>query len=79
MSPSEKYKKPVIGSIVAQLSGKIIVDGKEKTLALPEDNFDVIDIVQDGSGSKIYICNQWNSPNVVQVVPEMFIKKFIPK
>ncbi len=79
MSPSEKYKKPVIGSITAQLSGKIFVDGKEKTLALPEDEFEVIDIVKDRTGAKIYICNQWNSPNVVQVVPEMFIKKFIPK
>lgn len=79
MSPSEKYNKPVIGSIVAQLSGKIMVNGKEKTLELPEDHFEVIDIVKDNSGAKIYICNQWNSPNVVQVVPEMFIKKFIPK
>lgn len=79
MSPSEKYKKPVIGFITAQLSGKIFVDGKEKTLALPEDEFEVIDIIQDRSGSKIYVCNQWNSPNVVQVVPEIFIKKFIPK
>mgnify|MGYP007088036610 CR=1 FL=1 len=78
MTPSEKYKKPVIGTIVAQLSGKITQNGKTVTLALPEDTFEVIEIISQ-AGHKTYVCNQWNSPGIVQVVPEVFVKKFISK
>ena len=78
MTPSDKYNKPVIGTIVAQISGKITENGKTKTLEMPEDVFEVIDIVDNPSG-KYYVCNLWNKPSVVQIVPDIFVIKFIPK
>ena len=78
MTPSEKYNKPVIGTIVAQISGKITENGKTKTLKMPEDVFEVIDIVKSPYGN-YYVCNLWNQPLVVQIVPDMFVINFTPK
>lgn len=78
MTPSEKYNKKVIGKIIAALEGDIInTDGTRTPLPSTPETFEVIDIQLFGS-HKVYICNQWNSEGVPQLVPADFVKEFIP-
>lgn len=75
-TPSEKYNLPVIGKIQAKLN---LQDATGKTVDFPIDEYEVIKVVDIGDGSKVYWCNQWNSPDVVQLVPSMFVLKFEEK
>ena len=76
LTPSEKYNLPVIGKIQAKLS---LQDSKGKSIDFPVDEYEVIKIIDNSDGSKVYLCNQWNSPNVAQLIPSMFVISFEEK
>ncbi len=75
MTPSEKFKKPVIGTIKAQLTGAINSNGKNLRLEFPVDSFEVIDIIHN-NGTTTYVCNEWNQDGIVQLVNAEFVKEF---
>lgn len=79
MTPSEKFKKPVIGTITAQISGEVSVGATKKKLEFPEDTYEVIEIITSSNGEKIYVCNQWYKSGVPQYVPEFLVTKFNKK
>jgi hypothetical protein len=49
-----------------------------KTFTLPGKSYNVIQIGIAG-GHKIYVTDQFNKPGVPQVVPDYFVKKYVPK
>jgi hypothetical protein len=69
-TPSEKFNLPVIGKIRCQL----LIEGFKNDI----DEFEVIQI-QEINNQKIYICNQWNSYDVAQIVHSSCVLEFIPK
>lgn len=75
-TPSEEFGLPVMGTIQAQLKG-LSMNGK--SLDFPVDEFEVIQILEDGEGRKVYVCNKWNSPGRPQLVPEMCVIRFDEK
>ena len=75
-TPSEEYNLPVIGRIYCKLTAT--VDGKPLPLAVDEDEYDVIKILENND-NKIYVCNQWNSPGKAQFVPEVFVIRYEDK
>ncbi len=79
MSPSEKLKKPIIGTITAQLAGEVSQGGKTRQVAFPEDSYEVIDIVNTKSGEQVYVCNEWYKPGIPQLVPASMVKNFTKK
>lgn len=79
MSPSQKYKKPVIGTITAQLSGEVEQLGHKRKIEFPSDTFEVIDIINVKNGEKVYVCNQWYKDGVPQYVPDCLVTNFTKK
>lgn len=71
LTPSEKYGLPVIGKIYCKLSGTI--NGQPITSEI--DEYEVIKIIDNGD-YKTYVCNQWNAPDVVQLVPDLCVVKY---
>jgi hypothetical protein len=69
-SPSEKFNMPVIGRIYAELPNLSPVG--------VTDSFEVIDIIDKGS-HKIYVCNQWNSYDVPQLVSSICVVRYEEK
>lgn len=72
-TPSQEYNLPVIGKIFCQLD--MIINSKEVS---GKDEFDVIKIIDQDGGHKIYICNCWNSPGVAQLVHSSTVLRFEP-
>lgn len=70
-TPSQEYGLPVIGKIYCQLTGTI--NGKD--FKSPVDEYEVIKVIDNGD-NKTYVCNQWNSPGVVQVVPDICVLRY---
>jgi hypothetical protein len=79
MTPSEKFKKPIIGTIEAQIKGETLQNGKPQAIKFPVDKFEVIEIVSGPNGSKIYVCNQWYKTGVPQCVPDFLVTNFTKK
>ena len=80
MTPSEKFNKPVIGHITtAPLQAEVGTNLQMEKITFPSDTYEVIDVVPTKRGEKIYICNQWNEPGVVQLVPDCLVALFTPK
>lgn len=73
-TPSEEFGRPVIGKIFCKLVGSLNGVDYES----PVDEFEVIQILDNGD-SKVYVCNQWNSPGVVQLVTDVFVIRFEEK
>jgi hypothetical protein len=71
MTPSEFYRKKVIGKVYSQLT--VELDGVP--VVYPVDEHEVIDICEV-NGSKVFICNQWHKQGVPQLVPEIFVIKY---
>lgn len=70
-TPAEEYNLPIIGRVYCKLTGSI----GEETLNSPVDEFDVIKVIDHGD-RQTYICNHWNSPGVVQMVPDVCVIKY---
>lgn len=70
-TPSQEYNLPVIGKIYCKLTGTM----NGKPFESPVDEYEVIRIIDNGD-SKTYVCNQWNSPGVVQLVPDVCVIRF---
>ena len=80
MTPSEKFKKPVIGTIQAQITGTVKnAQGQSTALTFPVDTFEVIEILTTPQGENIYLCNQWYKPGIPQQVPAFLVTKFTRK
>lgn len=80
MTPSERFNKPVIGHITtAPLEAEVgSLTQMEKTV-FPAATYEVIDVRPTRSGEKVYVCNQWNAPDVVQLIPCCLVACFTPK
>ena len=74
-TPSQALNKPVIGSIRTELT---ITDLKTKAPTTFNDQFEVIAKEKGPNGNEVYVCNQWNSVGVIQLVPADCVKKFTP-
>ena len=75
-TPSEEYNLPVIGTIQAQLKGATM---NGQPMNFPVDEYEVIKILEDGDGNKIYVCNEWNSYGKPQLVPGICVLRFDEK
>ncbi len=71
-TPSEELGLPVIGKITCKLEG---ISQGGQVLDFPEDEYEVIKVIEQGD-VKVYMCNQWNSEGVVQLVPDVCVIKF---
>jgi len=72
-SPSEKYQLPVIGKIRCQLRGIM----NNQPFISEIDEHEVIKVINNDNETITYVCNSWNSPGVVQVVPDICVIEFI--
>lgn len=80
MTPSEKFNKPVIGNITtAPLEAEVGVNSQMEKTIFPAATYEVIEVVPTQSGEKVYVCNLWNKPGVVQLVPDCLVACFTPK
>jgi hypothetical protein len=75
LTPSEYYKIPVIGTIRCKITGTMNCQPYNSEI----DEYEVIKIVENDDGSKTYICNQWNSPGVAQLVPDILVLEYSEK
>jgi hypothetical protein len=76
MTPSEVYNLPIIGKIYVQLTG-VQVNGQAVKSSM--DEYDVIKVLEQENGKKTYLCNVWNSPDIAQLVPDIFVIRFEEK
>jgi hypothetical protein len=80
MTPSERFNKPVIGLITtAPLEMQVGSNIQMEKTIFPADTYEVIEVVDTKSGEKVYVCNQWNEPGIVQLVPSCLVAQFTPK
>jgi len=66
----------IIGKLYTK-SMKLKVDSG-KVISLPGKSYNVIQI-GESNGHKIYVTDQYNKPGVRQLVPDYFVKKYVPK
>lgn len=78
--PSEKYNLPVIGKILLKSASSIFSNFSffEKQFDDSPDEYDVIQIKEYGD-SRTYVVDAWNSPGVVQLIPDIVVLKFEEK
>lgn len=74
-TPSEEYNLPIIGKVFVKIIGTF----NNKQFSTPIDEYDVIKIIENDNGTKTYICNYWNSPGVVQLVPDICVIRYEEK
>lgn len=79
-TPSEVFNLPVIGKIKCELNITFVSSlskNEPSQQFVGEDTFEVIKVVDLGNDEKLYLCNQWNEPNVIQQVHSMNVVEFI--
>lgn len=76
-TPSEVYNMPIIGRIKCVLDMQITDMKTNKTShVIEKDVFDVIKIVNLENDKKLYLCNCWNEPGVIQQVHSNQVESF---
>ena len=70
-------KMPVIGSLVTR---KMTFKTGDSEHVIPEDNYDVVEIVED-AGKKYYIINKWHKEHkrIPLVIHEDLVKEYFQK
>lgn len=79
MSPSEKYRLPVLGTIIVNevhLTQTDINTGEQSPFTLQGTQFDYI-----SEEETFFVCNEWydEAKGKPQLVPKMFVKEIIKK
>lgn len=72
-TPSEMYRKPVIGKITTKPLD-VICNGEP--LTFPPAEYEVLE-VREYNSKKIYVCNQWYKSGVVQVISEDLVESYV--
>lgn len=78
MTPSEYFKKEVIGKIVTKT---LKIQVHDQRIELKESTHLVIEIETSPNNTKIYICNEWYKEykKIPLIISEDLVKEFYPK
>lgn len=70
--PSQYYRRPVLGRIRTRTLELEADDGEH--ILLPGREYEYIGVGDVGGQDIVYLCDAWNKPDVVQLVPGEFVE-----